>query len=156
MIHTQHQEGMRKLITHTRGLLGEGKSCFPNQSKNVLGAQGWPGISLQVESGAFHAQAKACGLISRLLQRKKQPGSFIYFLISLPRCRTEGRMKRWLKYCHKLNTKYRKMESDSLSQFTLNCLISGTWHLQFLLMNQMLVRVHAISTDGFKAHIWKT
>lgn len=44
-------EGMRKLITHTRRLLGEGKSCVPSPSKNGLRAQGWPGVSLQVEWG---------------------------------------------------------------------------------------------------------
>ena len=60
-------------------------------------------------------------------------------------------MKRGRKYCHKLSTKYQKMESDPLSQFTPSCLTSGTWHLQFLLMNQMLVRVHAISTDGLQS-----
>ena len=47
-------EGMRKLITHTRGLLGEGNLCVPSQSKTGLRAQGWPGVSLQVEWGFPH------------------------------------------------------------------------------------------------------
>ena len=104
-----HQEGMKTLIIHTVMLLGGGKAGFPNWSKNGLREQEkqaglqfslWLGSGL--EWGFPHTGKGLCGLKPQLLQRKKHPG----FFISLPRCRTEEKVERWLKRHHESNTKH--------------------------------------------------
>lgn len=150
-----HQEGMKTLIIHTVRLLGEGKAGFPNWSKNGLREQEkeaglqfslWIGSGL--EWGFPHTGKSSRSLIPQLLQRKKHPG---FFFISLPRCRTEEKMERWLKHRHESNTKHRKMESDSLLQFAPDWLTSQTCHHQSSLLNQILVRVHAVSVGGLQS-----